>query len=68
MKIFKFILAFYLLFFQSDLYSNETDFNKWLSKFKIVAKNEGISDKTINIIMNKAIFLPKVIEYDRYQP
>ena len=32
------------------------------------AIQEGISKKTVNSVMDKAIFLPKVIEYDRYQP
>jgi|TARA_E500000331_G_scaffold39441_1_gene32734 membrane-bound lytic murein transglycosylase B len=30
--------------------------------------NNGISEKTFNIVMKDAKFLPKVIEYDRYQP
>ena len=30
--------------------------------------NSGISEKVVNEIMSEAKFLPKVIEYDRFQP
>ena len=29
---------------------------------------KGISKKTLDITMSKVKFIPKVIEYDRYQP
>ena len=48
--------------------SSDENFNIWLNKFKMKAIQEGISKKTANSVMDKAIFLPKVIEYDRYQP
>ncbi len=48
--------------------SSNENFNIWLNKFKMKAIQEGISKKTVNSVMDKAIFLPKVIEYDRYQP
>ena len=48
--------------------SSDENFNIWLNKFKMKAIQEGISKKTVNSVMDKAIFLPKVIEYDRYQP
>ena len=35
---------------------------------KIKAKNNGISEKTFDTSMGNVKFLPKVIEYDRYQP
>ena len=44
------------------------DFDKWLKNFEIKAINYGISKKVVNEIMSNAKFLPKVIEYDRYQP
>ena len=44
------------------------DFNEWLKNFKDKAISSGISDKVVNEIMSEAKFLPKVIEYDRYQP
>ena len=46
----------------------DNNFNEWVLDFKMKAKNEGISSKTVNNIMDKAVFLPKVIQYDRYQP
>ena len=48
--------------------SSDENFNIWLNKFKIKAIQEGISKITVNSVMDNAIFLPKVIEYDRYQP
>ena len=46
----------------------DNDFNLWLSNFKIQAINSGISKKVVEQVMSNAKFLPKVIEYDRYQP
>ena len=48
--------------------NSDEKFNSWIIEFKKKAINEGISEKTVNVVMNNAIFLPKVIEYDRYQP
>ena len=39
-----------------------------VKNFKIKAINSGISKKLLDEIMSEAKFLPKVIEYDRYQP
>ena len=67
MKLIKIIFITFL-FSISNLYSNETNFNEWLVEFKKYSLNNGISEKTFNIVMKDAKFLPKVIEYDRYQP
>ncbi len=68
-KMFKFFLNFIFLFF---LFFNHAiamnDFNQWKVKFKSRAINSGISEKVVNDIMRDAKFLPKVIEYDRFQP
>ncbi len=48
--------------------NSDEKFSSWITEFKKKAINEGISEKTVNAVMNNAIFLPKVIEYDRYQP
>jgi len=68
-KMFKFIFSslFLSIFFVNQSFANN-DFNEWLKKFKITAINSGISAKVVNEIMSEAKFLPKVIEYDRYQP
>ena len=61
------IILFLNFFVQNYSFSNE-NFNNWLNKFKDRAIKEGITKNTVNEVLNKAIFLPKVIEYDRYQP
>ena len=67
MKIIKFFLLIYILFIQSAVFADK-NFNEWILDFKKKALNEGVSSKTVNNIMDKAVFLPKVIQYDRYQP
>ena len=64
----KLILLFYLISTSVQLNATEHDFNTWLVNFKKVASKEGVSDKTINDALKNIRFLPKVIEYDRYQP
>ncbi len=68
-KMFKLIInsIFLYLFLTNQSFSN-TGFDEWLKKFKSRAINSGISDSVVSEIMSKAKFLPKVIEYDRYQP
>ena len=68
MKIIKFFSIFFLIVIQQFSYVEANDFNDWVVDFKKRALDEGISSKTVNSVMDKAIFLPKVIEYDRYQP
>ena len=65
LKIFFFIL---LILPQNHSYSDSTNFNVWLKEFSQLAKKEGVSDSTINNTLLNSKFLPKVIEYDRYQP
>tara|TARA_B100000242_G_scaffold270916_1_gene222750 strand:- start:187 stop:1188 length:1002 start_codon:yes stop_codon:yes gene_type:complete len=62
------IILFFNIIFSLSCYSKEQDFKNWLKDFKIKAVSEGISEKVVNEIMSDAKFLPKVIEYDRYQP
>ena len=44
------------------------NFNIWLEDFKISAVKKGVSKNTVEASLKDAKFLPKVIEYDRYQP
>ena len=68
MKLISSILII-ILFNISISHSNESEkFNEWKKSFKQVALSNKISEKTIDIIMVNVKFLPKVIEYDRYQP
>ena len=66
-KIITFILSlnFFLIF---NAFAVNNEFNTWLLKFKARAVSDGISKKVVDDVMNNAIYLPKVIEYDRYQP
>ena len=59
-----YLLIFFLI--PSTVYS-ET-FEEWKIKFSKYALSEGISNETLTLIINDLKFLPKVIEYDRYQP
>jgi membrane-bound lytic murein transglycosylase B len=68
-EMFKFFFKsfFLFIFFINHSFAND-DFNKWLINFKVKAMNSGISVKVVNELLSEAKFLPKVIEYDRYQP
>tara|TARA_B100000886_G_scaffold304443_1_gene235669 strand:+ start:475 stop:1473 length:999 start_codon:yes stop_codon:yes gene_type:complete len=48
--------------------ASEQNFASWLVNFKKQAIQKGISEKVVSDVMSDAKFLPKVIEYDRYQP
>jgi len=58
---------FLCLVFFTNVFANQ-DFNNWKKKFQTTAIESGISKKVVNEIMSNAKFLPRVIEYDRYQP
>ena len=66
LKLIYIVLALYFTI-SLNAFANE-DFNLWLTKFKKQAINSGISENVVSEIMSEAKFLPKVIEYDRYQP
>ena len=58
-----------LFFFTANSNSNvNNDFDIWKKNFKLVALKNGISEKTFDMTMQNVKFLPKVIEYDRFQP
>ena len=61
---------FFILIYYFSILSNinASTFLDWKENFKIYAISRGVSESTINRVMNDAKFLPKVIEYDRYQP
>ncbi len=71
-KMVKFIttilfLAFFV--FGSTLAETRNEsFSLWLEDFKKRAVIRGISEATVENALSEAIFLPKVIEYDRFQP
>ena len=63
-------IKFFILLVASPsfLFANNSDFNLWIDNFKKKAISSGISKNVVNDVMSNAKFLPKVIEYDRYQP
>jgi len=66
-KIKFFIIIFSILIYSSYAYSN-TGFEEWKFDFKEYALKQGISSKTLNLLIDNSKFLPEVIKYDRYQP
>ncbi len=61
-------LLIYLITITSTLSEDNVSFNLWLNNFKKKALSEGISKNVIEDSLSNVKFLPKVIEYDRYQP
>ena len=59
MNIIKTTLLIYFLMIQSIAYAENNSFSDWVISFKKKAEKEGISTKTINTVMDKAIYLPK---------
>ncbi len=68
MKIIKIISFAVLISFSIINPILSDDFNNWIITFKDYAIKKGVSQKTLDKTMSKVKFLPKVIEYDRYQP
>ena len=66
-KLIKLIFIFNISLI-SEIDAQEQDFSIWLNTFKTKAIKSGISKKVVEDVMSDAKFLPKVIEYDRYQP
>ena len=64
----KLTIFFIIIFFSAQNLHAKEDFSNWLVNFKNNAVKKGVSKKTVNDVMDNAKFLPKVIEYDRYQP
>ena len=68
-KMFKKItIILVLIQIWSNSLASEMSFKNWLNDFKKKATKQGISESVVNDVMSEAKFLPKVIEYDRYQP
>ena len=68
MKIIRNLIIFIIFLVGSSVHSNDHSFSVWLKSFKKTALKNGISEKTFNKTMLNVKFLPKVIEYDRFQP
>ena len=69
MKLTKYFLLFLILGIKFSYASyNIEDFNNWKLDLKREALKNDISEDTFNIVMANVKYLPKVIEYDRFQP
>ncbi len=68
MKLIRLILIILVLSITNSYSDNQLEFLKWKEKFKAIAISKDISSKTFDKVMANVKFLPKVIEYDRFQP
>ena len=68
MKPVRFLILILTLFIHNSYADNNLEFENWKKTFKAVALKNNISENTFNLVMSDVKFLPKVIEYDRYQP
>ena len=68
MKLINLTIFLLFLFTLNSISDENGDFKKWKKNFKVIALKNGISEKTFNITMKNVKFLPKVIQYDRFQP
>src|SRR5210317_2065141 len=61
MKLIKFLIIFLIFSFKFSYAYDTNDFKK-------IALKNNISENTFNLVMSNVQYLPKVIEYDRFQP
>ena len=68
MKLVSILILILTLLISNSYSENNLEFETWKKTFKAVALKNNISENTFNLVMSDVKFLPKVIEYDRYQP
>ncbi len=68
MKLINYILIFIFFCISASLSDDQKSFKEWKQNFKVIALENNISEKTFDIVMKNAKFLPNVIKYDRFQP
>ncbi len=68
MKLIKLTIIIIILSISTSYSNDQLDFLKWKEKFKMIALSNDVSEKTFDKVMSNVKFLPKVIEYDRFQP
>jgi len=61
------LIFFFMLLNLNNVHANE-GFEEWKINFYKYAISQDVSEKTLSLVINDLKFLPKVIEYDRYQP
>mgnify|MGYP003386068771 FL=1 len=62
------IMVFVVLTFTHTAHAENNDFGECIARIKSQAKAEGIPDSTISKVLDKARYIPRVIELDRRQP
>jgi membrane-bound lytic murein transglycosylase B len=68
MKLIKIFLFLTLIYCSLSQASTEISFDQWKMNFKKLALQKKISEETFDLVMSEVNFLPKVIQYDRFQP
>tara|TARA_B100001121_G_scaffold226995_1_gene200261 strand:+ start:940 stop:1941 length:1002 start_codon:yes stop_codon:yes gene_type:complete len=68
MKQISLLIISLVLVFSSVKAEESEKFNQWKIEFKKIALDNDISENTFEEVMANVRFLPKVIEYDRFQP
>ena len=68
MKLTKFLIIFFILGIKFSYAYDATEFKNWKLNLKTLALKNNISEDTFNLVMSNVKYLPKVIEYDRFQP
>jgi len=67
-KLISIYILLILSFSQNSAFSSNSEFSTWVKNFKSHAVKSGVSKVVVEEVMSKAIFLPNVIKYDRFQP
>ena len=68
MKLVNFLIIILIISIKFSFAYDVNEFNRWKVNFKKVALKNNISENTFNLVMSNVKYLPKVIEYDRFQP
>ncbi len=68
MKLIKFTIIILFLNISFSYANDQLEFLEWKKRFKTFALANDISSTTFDEVMSNVKFLPKVIEYDRFQP
>ena len=67
-KIVLSVYIYILLHFATSLNASNPEFNNWVKNFKKTAISSGVSEVVVEDVKSGVEFLPKVIQYDRFQP
>ena len=68
MKQINIFFLIFILLISKSLSDDQLAFLEWKKNFKKIALANDISEITFDTVMQEVKFLPKVIEYDRFQP